>query len=146
MSESHVNIIDNILCALKLVARQDCHRHDSMLGLELRPSGQRWCGQLAEVGEYQSELFLRGITFDSDLPAKGLRLCRLLNTTPISIELPTVKEATQLIAFDPATGKLGTTMGAAKADDLWSPTFTAVQGEILSHHANGDSNAGGQLG
>src|SRR6266536_1303814 len=110
--------------------------HPQVLLLEIRKAGQGSSIALAQINEYESEIFYRRTTADPNLLGKSFFLRRLLDTLPGAVEFPAVKTAADAIPLYQTDGKRRLAVRSTKVDDLRSAAFAAIQGKIFAHDPN----------
>src|SRR5262249_41085276 len=111
-----------------------------------------WCparagsgrASIAQVGEDQAEVLLRGVALDPHLAGEAGILGGLLDTLARPVVLPAVVEAADAVALHPARAELRAPVRAGKVDQvgLWTRRYWSVQPlspverEVLAHDAD----------
>src|SRR5581483_5031289 len=106
---------------------------------------QWWWVTLTQVGEDEAQVLLGRIAADADLSRKGGVLGRLLHAFACVVVLPTVIEAANAVALDPACRELGAAMRAAERQQVRLAAFTSIEREVLAHDTDGQCPARLQL-
>src|SRR6516162_10252455 len=99
----NVNIVENVLGALKIVAVDPVPVEELA---ELGPFGERRRRALAQIGENDADRLSCRIRCDLHLTAEGLRLGGLRCALACRVECPTVVSTGELLSLDPAGRQL----------------------------------------
>src|SRR6516164_1700280 len=105
----HVNIVENVLGALKIVAVDPVSMEELT---ELRPFGEGRRCALAQICKNQADRLSCRIRCDLHPAAEGLRFGRLRGALTCRVECPAVVSTGKLLSLDPAGRQLCAAMRA----------------------------------
>ena len=133
MRKIHMDVVHDVLRALKIVARDHFDRRADGPSLASASFQARQCAEgrriaFAEITEYEAVSFVRGI--GGEFPhfgAERFRLGRLLNTSSGLVEAPAVIPAANGFPFDPARGQTSQAVRALIGNDVDLSAFTTVE-------------------
>src|SRR5581483_8840057 len=139
VDEGHVHLVRRVLHPVEEVARpdDDVGYFEHALIFHFGEARQWWWVTLTQVGEDEAQVLLGRIAADADLSRKGGVLGRLLHALACVVVLPTVIEAANAVALDPACRELGAAMRAAERQQVRLAAFTSIEREVLAHDTDG---------
>src|SRR6202035_5655211 len=122
--------------AAEIVARaHDGFDFKDACAFKLRKPWQFRLSAAAKVSKDKPEIFAGRIACDPHVFGEADGLGRLIDAFATAVVCPTVIEATDAVAFDPADRERGAPMRAARADDERRAALAAIQRKILVHDA-----------
>src|SRR3990167_3780981 len=156
MRKIHMDVVHDVLRALKVVARDHFDRRADRPALASAVFQTRqWAKSrglaFAEIGENEAVSFVRGIGGEfSHAGAERFRLGRLLDTLSGLVVAPAVIPAANGLPFDPARRQTCQSMPALVGYDVGLSAFTTVERQLLAkdpdrndcafHELRGDVN------